>query len=108
MRSNGYGMQFDQLKKARTPHAKQSIDLVAAFRQRLSESGYVEGRYVQIDYRSANMDSCRFREWAAACVPRRIAVIFAAPPAAATAAKAATDTMPVGSSPCAADNRCPP
>jgi putative ABC transport system substrate-binding protein len=77
--------------------SRQSVaDLVAAFRRGLSESGYVEGRNVSLEFRWANNDVERLPELATDLVNRRVAVI-AAPgsDAAARAAKAMTSTIPI-------------
>jgi ABC-type uncharacterized transport system substrate-binding protein len=68
---------------------------LAAFRQGLDEIGYVEGKNVTIDWRSAERQPNRLRALAADLVSRRVAVIVSATDLATVAAKAASTTIPI-------------
>jgi putative ABC transport system substrate-binding protein len=74
---------------------ESSASSVAAFRKGLSETGFVEGRNVSIEYRWGYNDYGRAPELAADLVRRRVAVIATQAAAGALAAKRLTETIPI-------------
>jgi putative tryptophan/tyrosine transport system substrate-binding protein len=69
--------------------------LRASLRQGLSEAGYIDGRDVRIEFRSADNQTARLPELAADLVRSQAAVIVAMDGPAIYAAKAVTSTIPL-------------
>ena len=67
---------------------------VEAFRQRLRELGYVEGKNIFIEYRYAEGKLERLPDLAAELVGLKVDVIVTAGPSATLAAKKASGTIP--------------
>jgi putative ABC transport system substrate-binding protein len=74
--------------------ADGNAQLVAAFRQGLNETGFVEGQNVAVEYRFAENQYDRLPAMVAELVHRQVAVIVANTPGN-LAAKAATTTIPI-------------
>jgi putative tryptophan/tyrosine transport system substrate-binding protein len=75
--------------------AKPYAPMVAAFRQGLSEIGYVQGRNVTIEFRWAEGQYDKLPALVANLVRRPVSVIAATTVPAVPAAKAATTTIPI-------------
>jgi ABC-type uncharacterized transport system substrate-binding protein len=79
----------------RNTSADTSANLVAVFRQSLSEVGYVEGQNLAIEYRWSEGRDDLLPLLAAELVRHPVAVFVAANSTALVAAKAATETIPI-------------
>jgi putative ABC transport system substrate-binding protein len=79
----------------RNTRPEDSVDLVGAFRQGLTETGYVEGRNVAIEYRWTEVQNDRLPAMAADLIQRQVAVIMAGGNDVIVAAKSATATIPI-------------
>ena len=79
-----------------SPARVTGTNVLASFSKGLSETGFIEGQNMAIEYRFANNAGAeRLKELAADLVRRRVTVIAATGLGAALAAKAATATIPI-------------
>ena len=75
--------------------ADASADRLRSFHRGLKDAGYVVGENVAIEYRWTEGQNDRLPELAAELVRRQVSVIAAFAPVAASAARAATTTIPI-------------
>jgi putative ABC transport system substrate-binding protein len=77
------------------PFGTSSHPRVVAFRQGLHEAGYVEGQNIAVEYRYAEGKSERLSDLAAELVSLKVEIIVTWGEAAISAAKQATNTVPI-------------
>jgi ABC-type uncharacterized transport system substrate-binding protein len=77
------------------PASEPLRNQITAFRQGMSQSGYIEGENVTVEYRWAEGHYDRLPAMADELIASGAAVIVALAPAAAAAAKAGTATIPI-------------
>src|SRR5215469_17039390 len=69
--------------------------LLAAFRQGLKDTGFIEGQNVTIEYRFAGNQNERLPALAADLIRRQVTAIFTTAPLGVLAAKSATTSIPI-------------
>ena len=74
---------------------KQAVPQLNAFRRGLSETGFIEGKNVQVEYRWTEGQYERLPAMAAELIGLPVSLIVAQAPPAALAAKAATTIIPI-------------
>jgi putative ABC transport system substrate-binding protein len=74
---------------------QSGLPMVAAYKQGLADTGYIEGENVAIEYRWANAQYDQLPMLAADLVRHQVSVIAASTPVAALAAKQATASLPI-------------
>ena len=77
------------------PASEQSSSRYEAFRHGLRELGYVEGRNLIIEQRSAGRDTARLPALAAELVQLKVSVLVVLEPPAVEAARKATSSIPI-------------
>ena len=75
--------------------AELNAAYLAAFRLALRDLGYVEGKNLVLEHRSADGDASRFPALVSEVIALNVDLIFARGTPAALAAKKATSTIPV-------------
>jgi putative ABC transport system substrate-binding protein len=93
LRAQQKAMRVISYLSAGSPNA--AAPFTAAFRQGLSDAGYVEGQNLAIEYRWAEGRYDRLPVLAADLAGRKVDLIVATAPPAARAAKNATSTIPI-------------
>jgi len=79
-----------------SPSSDAYAGLVAAFLQRLKDTGFIEGNNISIEWRWAEGQYDRLPSLAGELVSRGVAVIVTFDAPASFAAKAATNAIPIG------------
>jgi putative tryptophan/tyrosine transport system substrate-binding protein len=90
-----YAQQLPVIGVLAAPAAEPLRASIAAFREGLGQSGFIEAQNIEIEYRWAEGEYDRLPGMANDLVGRKVAVVVALAPAAAVAAKKATGTIPI-------------